>query len=92
MKNWQSLSKKLKVIFTVTDDEADEPQYLSGRINKDIVISNLDDISERIFFIFGPPKMVDAMKAIAVELKVDNNKIKTESFWGYNEAQTYGTK
>ncbi|MDD5613785.1 MAG: FAD-dependent oxidoreductase, partial [Candidatus Omnitrophica bacterium] len=82
LKNWQSLSKKLKVILTVTDDETSGPQYLKGRIDKDIIKSNMGDILERIFFIFGPPKMVDAMKAIAVELGVENNNIKTEYFIG----------
>ncbi|MDD5614175.1 MAG: hypothetical protein PHQ54_03795, partial [Candidatus Omnitrophica bacterium] len=75
-----------------TDDETSGPQYLKGRIDKDIIKSNMGDILERIFFIFGPPKMVDTMKAIAVELGVTSDNIKSESFWGYNEAQTYGTK
>lgn len=38
---------------------------------------------ERIFFIFGPPPMVEAMKMICLDIGYKGGNIKTEKFIGY---------
>jgi ferredoxin-NADP reductase len=40
-------------------------------------------LSQRTVFIFGPPKMVEAMHNLAIELGCSNEKIKVENFIGY---------
>ncbi len=72
-----------KVVYTVTDQDVDSSQYIKSRIDVDLVRDQILDIKERVVFVFGPPKMVDAMKALLLELGVSNDNIKTESFWGY---------
>jgi ferredoxin-NADP reductase len=43
----------------------------------------MPDLGERILFIFGPPKMVEAMKILSLELGASPENIKTEAFMGY---------
>lgn len=53
----------------------------SGYITTDIIKKEVSDFQERMFYICGPPKMVDAMLML---LKVlDIKKIKIEKFPGY---------
>ncbi len=72
-----------KVVYTVTDQDTDDSQYIKSRIDIDLVKDQILDIKERIVFIFGPPKMVEAMVALLKELGVSDDNIKKESFWGY---------
>jgi len=80
---WQTICKNIKVIYTITDSESKEGGYIFGRINKDLVSDKLKDYHQRIFFIFGPPHMVEAMKNICIEIGCRRENIKTEIFIGY---------
>ena len=73
----------INVIYTVTDGSAKESGYYNGRIDKSLVEREVSNIKESLSYIFGPPKMVAAMKDLLLELGLSDNKIKTESFWGY---------
>jgi len=80
---WQSINNNIKVYYTVTECEPIDKSYIFGHINKALVSTNIPDIKERIMFIFGPPRMVEAMKEICLGLGCKQEKIKTESFIGY---------
>jgi ferredoxin-NADP reductase len=53
----------------------------SGYITTDIIKKEVSDFQERMFYICGPPKMVDAMLELLKDLDV--KKIKIEKFPGY---------
>jgi glycine betaine catabolism B len=53
----------------------------SGYITTDIIKKEVPDFQGRMFYICGPPKMVDAMLGLLKELDV--KKIKIEKFPGY---------
>ena len=80
---WQGENEKLKVFYAVTDCQPKDTACIYGRISKEMLQEKLPDLQERIMFIFGPPKMVEAMSALCVELGCSKNNIKTESFIGY---------
>ncbi|MBC8436314.1 MAG: FAD-dependent oxidoreductase [Candidatus Omnitrophica bacterium] len=80
---WQSVNKNIKVIFTVTDCKPDDPACRFGRIDADLVKQECWDIKERALFIFGPPKMVEAMKGLCLGLGCRQEDLRTESFIGY---------
>ena len=80
---WQAENDKLKVFYTVTDCQPKDSSCIFGRISKEIVQEKLPDFKERTIFIFGPPKMVEAISGLCIELGCDKNNIKTESFIGY---------
>jgi len=81
--SWQAGSNNIRVFYTVTDCQPRDSQCIYGPIDKDLLLSQLADIKDRIIFIFGPPKMVEAMQQLTTELGCNRESIKTESFMGY---------
>lgn len=80
---WQAENEKLKVFYTVTDCQPKDQSCIFGRISKEIIQEKLSDFKERTIFIFGPPKMVEAISGLCVELGCNKDNVKTESFIGY---------
>jgi ferredoxin-NADP reductase len=80
---WRSQHNNLKVFYTLTDCEPQQDECRFGRIDAALLLEELNDISSRIFFIFGPPKMVEAMNNVCIEAGCKKESIKTESFVGY---------
>jgi ferredoxin-NADP reductase len=80
---WQGISKNLKFFYTLTECQPRDNRCIFGRIDKDLVKSKAPDFAERIFFIFGPPKMVEAMSTVCLEIGCKRENIKTENFIGY---------
>jgi len=59
-------------------------QCAVGRIDGTIIKNTIRDFSERMFYLCGPPAMVEAMKVIlSGELKLAAEQIITENFTGY---------
>ena len=81
--SWQVDNKNIKIFYTVSDSLPRDNRYIRGRIDKELLSVRLPDIKERIIFIFGPPKMVEAMQQLCLGLGCNKEKIKTESFLGY---------
>lgn len=73
----------IKVIYTLTDYPPQDSSCIFGRINKELILDKVSDIPERLFFIFGPPKMVEAMKNLCWESGCKRENLKAESFIGY---------
>lgn len=80
---WQAINSNIKVFYTITGDQPKDSNYIFGYINEDLVTRLVSDLDDRIFFIFGPPKMVGAMENLCIELNCKRENIKTESFLGY---------
>ena len=81
--NWSHFNKRIKVVYTLTDAEPKDKTCIFGRINKEIINENLESLSERVFFIFGPPRMVEAMSKVCLDLGIESDNIRTENFLGY---------
>jgi ferredoxin-NADP reductase len=81
--NWQSENRNIKIIYTVTDCEPKDNRCLLGHIDKNLLVSKISDIGERVFFTFGPPGMVSAMQNLCFDLSCDKENVKTENFLGY---------
>jgi len=80
---WQAINKNIKVFYTVTECEPKDNSCIFGRIDKELLLTKVKDFQERTFFIFGPPKMVEAMNALCIETGCGSENIKTENFIGY---------
>ncbi|MCX9012857.1 MAG: FAD-dependent oxidoreductase [Candidatus Methanoperedens sp.] len=78
----QRQNKNLKVVNTITHP-GKEWKGLTGRIDKEMVQKEIPDYMERVFYICGPPKMVDAMVSILKEMNIPGEQIKQEYFPGY---------
>ena len=55
----------------------------TGLISKAMLLKHLDDLTLPIYYIDGPPAMVNAMRYLSNEAGVDDDNIRTEEFSGY---------
>ncbi|MCM8783346.1 MAG: FAD-dependent oxidoreductase [Candidatus Omnitrophica bacterium] len=79
---WQSSNKSIKVFFIV-DSITEDKKFILGRVDKETIPKFIPDFKERMIFTFGPPKMVEAMKSLCLELGANSENIKMEMFMGY---------
>ena len=73
----------IKIVYTVDYEKPTDSRISFGMINKDFVLKHIPDYRDRMFFIFGPPGMVNAMVKLCQELGCPPEKIKAENFAGY---------
>lgn len=55
-----------------------------GFINQDIVVENIPDYAERLFFISGPPRMVTQLEDQLLRLNIPPSQLRRDSFTGYD--------
>jgi len=79
---WKA-ANKINISYLVSECEPKDKTCYFGVINADVVKERICELHTRLMFIFGPPKMVEAMKALSLELGLSENNIRTESFVGY---------
>ncbi|MDP8233181.1 MAG: FAD-dependent oxidoreductase [Candidatus Saelkia tenebricola] len=80
---WENSNNNIRVIYTITENVSGNDKYIQGRISSDLIKDNLSDLNERMFFIFGPPLMVEALKNMLLAMGIDKSKIEIERFIGY---------
>jgi ferredoxin-NADP reductase len=56
---------------------------LKGHINSDMIMQQIPDFKERVFYICGPPSMNTALSKELKALEMPDDKIKIEEFTGY---------
>lgn len=81
----QMQNKKLKVAHIITcPDTVPQWKGLTGYINEALISAQIPDFQERIFYLCGPPKMVEALILLLKEkMCVSGQNIITENFSGY---------
>jgi ferredoxin-NADP reductase/nitrite reductase/ring-hydroxylating ferredoxin subunit len=82
-------NKNLKIIYTITG-EGQPPlghwEGEAGRIDKTMITKYVseDELNKSIFYICGPPAMLNALQNILNEkLKISKDRVKIEEFTGY---------
>jgi ferredoxin-NADP reductase len=82
--SWAKNNQNLRIFYTVTDCLPKDKKCLYGVINKEMVLNGIGaDINKTVFFIYGPPKMVEVMKELCLNFGCNEERIKQESFIGY---------
>lgn len=56
----------------------------TGRINKDLVVELVPDYLTRVFYLSGPPGMVNELDEALMALGIPSNKKKWDAFTGYD--------
>lgn len=69
----------IKIVYTLTRVNTNWDGY-SRRIDKEIILKEIADLSKRIFFLYGPASFVSSMEKILVKLNVNNDNIREEHF------------
>lgn len=67
-----------KCVFTLTQSDEPEQKGSIDRINEEMVIANINNIGENIYYICGPYEMMLMISYILQKRGVKNSKIKTE--------------
>lgn len=74
---------KLKVVHMLSEP-SQNTGFKTGRINSQIIQEEIADYLVRIFYLCGPPTMVEAVQRILTEeLSLPKENIVTENFKGY---------
>ncbi len=81
-KELEELSRlpNIKVRITLTREQPPEWKGLRGRIDREKILREVEDLNSSLYYLCGPPKFVDDMKGILLNLGVDRNQIKTERY------------
>ncbi len=80
---WQKINKNIRVFYTVTECPPKDKTCVFGHIDKKLLSEKACNLEQAIIYIFGPPRMVEAMQSLALELACKKDNIKTEKFIGY---------
>ena len=74
----------IKTVYTVTDKNAG-PSWIGkvGYIDANMIVSEVPDYKQRIFYLSGPHTMVMAFEKTLNNMGVDNNQIKIDFFPGF---------
>jgi len=75
-------SSQLRVIHCLGEPPEDWQGY-RGRITRSVIEAEIPDHAERLFYLCGPPGMVDAMRTILAEIGIGRERIVVERFAGY---------
>ncbi len=78
----QQQNLNLRVHFVVAQ-ASPEWKGATGTITADMIIQELPDYSENIFYTCGPPPMVKAMETIIMSMGLPIEQLKKEYFTGY---------
>jgi ferredoxin-NADP reductase/nitrite reductase/ring-hydroxylating ferredoxin subunit len=84
------INKNLKIIYAITGEGGQPPlghwEGEIGRIDKPMITKYVseDDLNKSIFYICGPPAMLNAIQNILNEkLRIPKDRVKIEEFTGY---------
>ncbi|MFH0832863.1 MAG: FAD-dependent oxidoreductase [Candidatus Aenigmatarchaeota archaeon] len=71
--------------YTFVGTMTDDPQWKgeTGFINKEMLEKYLHDLNGKVYYITGPPKMVEAMNKMLLDAGINKNDIRIEEFSGY---------
>jgi ferredoxin-NADP reductase len=55
----------------------------TGKIDRKLLAKYISDLSSPVFYVAGPPGMVDAMRGLLNEAGVNDDAVRSEEFFGY---------
>lgn len=75
----------LKMFYALSDIKSIPPGWpgLSGIIDNKTILKTTPDYMERVFYISGPPSMVNALRTTLKKMGVNGKNIKADYFPGY---------
>ncbi len=82
LEEMQAKNRNLRVMFTL-DEAGDGWTGLRGRIDAAMIMREMPDYLGRVYYICGPPGMLQVMETLLVELRIPQSQVKKESFTGY---------
>ncbi|HKZ22607.1 MAG TPA: FAD-dependent oxidoreductase [candidate division Zixibacteria bacterium] len=83
--NLRHLNHHFKFIYTVTEPKTLAAKWngLTGFIDEKMIRENVPDLENSIFYVCGPPGMVEAMLEHLKQMDMPDDRIRFEKFSGY---------
>ena len=78
---FEKQNPNLQVINTITDDQ--NWQGRRGKINESTIKEFCNDLNNTLFYICGPPSMVQGLSDLLKSMNVPQKNVKIEKFAGY---------
>ena len=74
-----------KLVETITQPENSKLSWTGniGRIDSELIKTNAPDLYKSLFYLAGPPVMVDSLESVIKSLGIPENQINKEKFTGY---------
>lgn len=79
--DWSN-SLNLRIIHVI-EEPVEGLNFVKGRIDFGLLSRHKDELGFRINFVFGPPKMVEAIADLLTQIGIDKERVKREEFIGY---------
>jgi len=78
-------AQTLRPIYVITQKQHAPNSWKGevGYITQKMIVEHVPDYQERLFYISGPQKMVDAYKVMLTKLSVSPSKVITDYFPGF---------
>lgn len=83
LQSWEKQNPNFKLIATVTDPEGFPWKHEQGRVDEAMIRKHVPDLDRPIFYVVGPPGMVEAMDQLLQRMGIPTDRIRTEKFDGY---------
>lgn len=79
------IHKNIRVVYTITRPEESRIQWNGekGRISEDLIKKYCRNLLNSIFYVVGPPAMVESSQKMLEEMQIPAENIKVELFTGY---------
>lgn len=76
-------NSNFRYIATASDSAPDDWSGERGNVDAEMIRKYVTDLNAPLYYLSGPAGMVKAMRSLLVELKVNEDNIRTEEFDGY---------
>lgn len=81
--NINNTHENLSVIYTITHPEGTVWKGETGRISENLLRKNILNVKKPLYYITGPPSMVDATVLLLGKMSISEDRILQEHFSGY---------
>ena len=80
---WSKRNPNIRLVPTLTDSTDPAWRYERGRVDEAMLSKYVPDLARPIYYLAGPPRMVEALKGLLLNRGVSRDGIRFESFSGY---------
>lgn len=85
LRELEQRNKSFRLVATMTQTSASSRPWTgeTARIDADLLRRVTSDLSRPIYYVVGPPAMVEAVRAALSRVGADDGDIRSEAFYGY---------
>jgi NAD(P)H-flavin reductase len=72
--------ENITVIHSLTKKIPEHWKGIRGRVNKDVILTHVDDPKEKLWYVCGPPPMVQSLKGVLGDIGVPEERLRIENW------------